>query len=190
MAIKLHSNICRNVNRARSRSVDCPLLVRYDPGIWKRIMISLFRLKSSQVEIIYKEEKCTQKEHEFHLEFKNRMRKENYRFGRKLEQACVFESLEKGFPLMLICKVKKLHRHASACFNQLYSRVLLVFLTTFMAWYVSNAHNVAERHFSAFYWWFLFCKTLKREVFRHYPIDVMMLYIVTSQTLFTLWYHQ
>lgn len=206
MAIKLNSNICRNVNQAGSRSVDCPLLVRYEPVIWasslvrKRILINLFRLKSSQIEIIYKKQKCTLKEHEFHLDFKNGMRKENYRFGRKLKQACLFESLEKGFSLMLICKVKKLHRpwgnvsgsrrHASACFNQLYSRVLLVFLTTFTAWYVSNAHNIAERHFSAFYWLFLFCKTLKREVFPHYPVDVMMLYIVTSQTLFTLWYHQ
>ncbi len=206
MAIQFISNICRNVNQARSRSVDCPLLVRYDPVIWvssfvrKRILISLFPLKSSQIEIIYKEQKCTQKEQEFHLDFKNRMRKENYRFGRKLKQVCLFESLEKGFSLVLICKVKKLprpwgnvsgsHRHASACFNQLYSRVLLVCLTTFMAWYVSNAHNIAERHFSIFHWLFLFCKTLKREVFPHYAVDVMMLYIVTSQTLFTLWYHQ
>lgn len=71
------------------------------------------------------------------------MRKENYRFGRKRKQACLFESLEKGFSLMLVCKVKKLprprgnisgsRRHASACVTQLYSRVLLVFLTTFIA---------------------------------------------------------
>lgn len=118
-------------------------------------------------------------------------RKENYQFGRKLKWARLFQSLEKGLSLTLICKVKKcdrpwgnvsgFHQHASARLNRLCSRVLLVCFTTFtMAWYISDAHNIAERHFSAFYWFFLFCKTLKRKGF------LIILYVQTQ----TLWYHQ
>lgn len=71
------------------------------------------------------------------------MRKDNYRFGRELKHECSFESLEKGFPLTLICEVEKLpvprgsvsgsRWHSSAGFTRLYSRVLLVCPTTFVA---------------------------------------------------------
>lgn len=72
-----------------------------------------------------------------------------HRFGRKRKRASLFQSVEKSFSLALVCKVKESHRPWGNIWGFL--RHASVRRITLMARHVSNAQNIAERHFSAFY---------------------------------------